>query len=83
MYDHHVKRLQIMIEEELDEALEREARKESTSKAALIRRYVARELKPLPPIEQDPIWELVGSGPDIEPGDIDEVVYGGKTDRRP
>ncbi len=38
-----MKRLQIMIEEELDEALGREARKEGTSKAALIRGYVAGE----------------------------------------
>ena len=34
-----MKRLQILIEEELDEALERRAREEGTSKAALIRRY--------------------------------------------
>lgn len=72
-----------MIEEELDEALDREARKERTSKAALIRRYVGERLKPLPPIEEDPLWELVGAGPDVEPGDIDEVVYGGKTRDRP
>jgi Ribbon-helix-helix protein, copG family len=78
-----MKRLQIMIEEDLDEALELQARKEGTSKAALIRRYVAEELKPLPPIREDPLWEMVGADPDIEPADIDEVVYGGKTRDRP
>ena len=49
-----VKRLQIMIEEELDDALALEARRERTSKAALIRRYVRERLRPnpLPPIPQ-------------------------------
>jgi hypothetical protein len=71
-----VKRLQIMIEEDLDEALERQARKEGVSKAALIRRYVGERLKPLPPIEEDPLWELVGSV-DADPvPDIDEFLYG-------
>ena len=78
-----MKRLQISIEPELDAALGREALRQGVSKAALIRRWVAERVRPLPPIEQDPIWELVGiAGPDIEPEPIDEVVYGGKT-RRP
>jgi hypothetical protein len=78
-----MKRLQIMIEPELDDALSREARRERTSKGALIRRYVRERLKPLPPIEEDPIWELVGMS-DAEPvGDIDEVIYGGKSRDRP
>ena len=47
-----VKRLQIMIEEELDAALELQAREERTSKAALIRRYVRERLgsKAFPPL---------------------------------
>jgi Ribbon-helix-helix protein, copG family len=72
-----VKRLQIMIEEDLDEALGRQARAERVSKAALIRRYVRERLTPLPPIEEDPIWDLVGAEPDVEPvDDIDEFLYG-------
>jgi hypothetical protein len=79
-----MKRLQISIEPELDAALGREAQKEGVSKAALIRRWVAERVRPLPPIEDDPIWELVGiAGPDVEPEEIDEVVYGGKTRDRP
>lgn len=79
-----VKRLQIMIEEELDTALERQARAEHCSKAALIRRYVRERLRPLPPIEEDPLWEMVGADPDAEPvPDIDEIVYGGKLRDRP
>jgi hypothetical protein len=74
---HGVKRLQIMIEEDLDEALGREARKERTSKAALIRRYVRDRLRPLPPLHEDPLWELVGIAGDVEPvDDIDEFLYG-------
>ncbi len=72
-----VKRLQIMIEEELDAELGRQARREGVSKAALIRRYVAERLRPLPPIEEDPLWGLVGLATDAEPvGDIDEYLYG-------
>ena len=73
-----MKRLQIMIEEELDAALEFQARRERVSKAALIRRYVAERIQPLPPIREDPLWELVGmAGDDVEPvDDIDEYLYG-------
>jgi hypothetical protein len=79
-----VKRLQIMIEEDLDAALGRQAAREKTSKAALIRRYVRERLEPLPPLEEDPLWEMVGADPDAEPvDDIDEVVYGGKLRDRP
>jgi hypothetical protein len=73
-----VKRLQIMIEEELDAALARQAAEEGVSKAALIRRYVGERLRPIPPIEDDPLWRLVGmAGDDVEPvDDIDEFLYG-------
>ena len=71
-----MKRLQIMIEEDLDAALGRQARRERRSKAALIRRYVRERLTPLPPLREDPLWEFVG-GSDAEPvEDIDEFLYG-------
>jgi hypothetical protein len=70
-----VKRLQIMIDEDLDAALDRLALQEGTSKAALIRRFVRQNVQPLPPLEEDPIWQMVGAI-DVEPADIDEVVYG-------
>lgn len=77
-----VKRLQIMIEEELDSALARQAAEEGTSKAALIRRYVGERLRPLPPLEDDPLWGLVGLAGDAEPvDDIDEFLYGPVTGR--
>lgn len=82
MYAQVMKRLQIMIEEELDEALAHAARNEGVSKAALIRRYVARELRPLPPLHEDPLWEFVASASDAEPvEDIDEFLYGPVTQR--
>jgi hypothetical protein len=50
-----MKRLQIMIEEEVDAALERAALEARTSNAALIRLYVRDRLMPLPPLTADPI----------------------------
>lgn len=80
----NVKRLQIMIEEDVDAALGRRAREEGVSKAALIRRYVRMAVAPLPPLEDDPLWAMVGADADAEPTpDIDEVVYGGKLRDRP
>ena len=74
----NVKRLQIMIEEELDAELGIQAAREGVSKAALIRRYVGERLRPLPPLEQDPLSELVGmikGGSQDDSSRIDEVVY--------
>lgn len=73
-----MKRLQIMIDEDLDAALARKARADGTSKAAIIRRYVRDRLNPLPPLRDDPLWDLVGLV-DGDPGDsaaVDDVVYG-------
>ena len=73
-----VKRLQIMIEEDLDTALALQAEREGVSKAALIRRYVGERLRPLPPLEEDPLWGLKGmvsSGRRDDSQRIDEVVY--------
>jgi hypothetical protein len=75
-----VKRLQIMIDEDLDEALEQQAREERTSKAALIRRYVRERVEPLPPLQDDPLWGLVGSvdGERDDSARVDDIVYGPK-----
>ena len=78
-----MKRLQIMIEEELDAALARQAAEEGVSKAALIRRFVRERLRPLPPLEEDPIWELVGmdKGSPDDSMSVNDVVYGPKRAR--
>jgi hypothetical protein len=75
MYNQLMKRLQILIDEEMDAALERLARKEGSSKAALIRRYVGERLTPLTPLERDPLARMSGAD-DFEPAPVDEVVYG-------
>ncbi len=84
MYAHGMamRRFQILLDEELDDALERQAELESVSKAELLRRYARERLEPLPPVREDPLWELVGvDDADDDPGgtvNIDEVVYGGR-----
>ena len=73
-----VKRLQIMIEEDLDAALARQASEEGVSKAALIRRYVGERLRPPPPLDDDPLSGLVGlvGGNRDDSVTVDDVVYG-------
>jgi hypothetical protein len=74
MYNARMKRLQIYIEEAVDEELARRAVREGTSKAALIREYVAERLG-AERTGRDPLDALVGRY-DAEPGSIDELVYG-------
>lgn len=68
-----MKRLQIYIEEGVDEALRLIAIRERTSKAALIRKFVAERLGGEG--ARDPLDAFVGDI-DAAPGDIGEVVYG-------
>jgi len=56
-----MRRIQVLMDEELDDRLEREARRRHVSKSALLREYVREKVKPFPPIEEDPLWELVGT----------------------
>lgn len=66
-----------MIDEDLDRILERMARDEGTSKAALIRRFVRERVRPLPAMQVDPIWGLAGiADAEVDPGEsVDDVVY--------
>lgn len=73
MYNASMKRLQIYIEPEADEALAAEAAREGVSKASIIRRLVAEHTGTN--TGADPVDELVGCF-DGEPGDVDDVVYG-------
>jgi hypothetical protein len=70
-----MRRIQIHIEEDIDDALAAAAAREGSSKAALIRKWVAEKLQPLPRPEKDPVADLIGSV-DCEPARVDDVVYG-------
>jgi hypothetical protein len=74
MYVAVMKRLQIMIDEDLDDALGRLAAEQGLSKAALIRLFVRERLHPLPPPSADPLSRLTGSA-SFEPAPVDDVVY--------
>ncbi len=74
MYTLAMKRLQIYIDEDLDDALASRARRAHTSKAALIREAVRRSIgEPEPPT--DPFRDWIG-GSDAAPAPVDDVVYG-------
>lgn len=68
----------MMLDEELDEALGRQAAAEGVSKAELLRRYARQRVRPLPPIHEDPLWGLVGTveGAADDSSSIDEALYG-------
>ena len=70
----NMKRMQILIDEELAEALAREARAKGTSRSSLVRQYVRERLVRLPPLESDPLSSMVGTD-DFDPEPVDEVVY--------
>ncbi|MEX2236678.1 MAG: ribbon-helix-helix protein, CopG family [Dehalococcoidia bacterium] len=71
-----MRRVQILLDEQLDDLLEFEALRQGRSKSDLVRASLRREIAPLPPIEEDPLWEIVGMV-DMEPvEDIDEFLYG-------
>ena len=73
MYTHIVRRINIYMDEDLDERAQREARRRRTSKAALIRQSLLTELGSRTP--RDPLDQLVGAS-DAEPADsIDSVIY--------
>ena len=76
-----MKRLQVMIEEDLDAALERKAKAQGTSKAALIRAYVRERLEPVPPLEADPLWQMVGRD-DFAPEPVDDFSAAGFVELR-
>lgn len=73
-YNSSMKRLQIYIEPDMDDALALLAVRERTSKAALIRQFVAERLG-LADDRHDPLDALVGAT-DKASGPIDDLIYG-------
>jgi predicted transcriptional regulator len=70
-----MKRLQIHIEEELDEALGALAAELGTSKAALIRAFVADRMVDRLRPQADALDELLGVYEE-DSGDVDALIYG-------
>lgn len=87
-----MRRFQLMVDEELDDALEGRAREEGVSKAELLRRFARDRLQRPRSVEDDPIWDMVGAdtGPDLVDDDHvgqvsshkNEVLYGAGRDPR-
>ena len=71
-----MRRIQLHIDEELDEGLAAQARKRGMSKAALIREYLRQHVRP--DQAEDPSTRLIGAyeGTPDESASIDDVVYG-------
>ena len=65
-----MKRLQIMLDDDLYAELARRSGSEGRSKAAIVRDSLRQSLRPLPPLEEDPLWGMVGVD-DGEP--VDDV----------
>jgi Ribbon-helix-helix protein, copG family len=75
VYNVVMRRIQIHIDEALDDAAEVEAARRGLSKAALIRASLARELAGETPSDADPWHALTGwlDGGQVE--DLDAVIY--------
>ena len=80
MYDASMKAVTITMPEELDAEAAAEARRLGISKSELIRRGLAAVLPDASPDTSKNMWlERAGFGSkgiSVEPGEIDEVVYG-------
>jgi len=72
-----MRRIQVVIDPELDDRLEQEAAARGTSKSALVRECVEKELSSR---YDNGLWklgqELSGLFADVEPVDIDTELYG-------
>ena len=71
-----MKRLQIMLDDDLYTELGRRSEVEGRSKAAIVRDALRQSIPPLPPLEEDPLWEMVGLSDAGPVEDIDTYLYG-------
>ncbi len=69
-----MKRRQIMLDEELDDALARETARIGTSKTTIVRECVRSRLRPLPPLDSDPTTRIIGVDDD-GPAEVDDVIH--------
>jgi len=72
-----MRRIQLHLQEDLDEDLARQAVELGLSKAALIRRYLAQHVSVTPRGHEDPSAALIGvyDGASDESCGIDDIVY--------
>ena len=75
MYTSEVRRIQIYIQEDLDDRLQVEAAKRKRSKASLIRECVSARYGENLRTDNDPLTAMIGTV-DIDPENVDDVVYG-------
>jgi hypothetical protein len=71
-----LRRVQLMLDDDLDERIAFRAKVEGISKSEVVRRILRAEFPALPPLHEDPIWEMVGAAGHAEPANVDDVVYG-------
>ena len=73
-----MRRIQLHLDEELDDALAREALTRGIPKAALIREYLAGRVGGAAAAGADPSQSLIGiyEGSDKESDLVDDIVYG-------
>jgi len=73
-----MRRVQIMLEPELDDWVEREALHRGVSKGAVVRACLRERFRPLPPLADDALAEIVGmfEGRADDSQSVDRVVYG-------
>jgi hypothetical protein len=80
MYDRAVKTITITITEELDGRAAAEARRRGISKSELIREGLGAILGPARGDPEEDLWRSLAGfgapGRSVEPGEIDETVYG-------
>lgn len=63
-----------MLDDDLYAELARRSSAEGRSKAAIVRDSLRQTVPPLPPLEEDPLWQMVGMS-DAEPvDDVDEYL---------
>lgn len=69
-----MRRIQLHLDEVMDDGLADEARRQGISKAALIRRLLSQSVNASP--GPDPVDAVIGAGDGVPADDIDAVVYG-------
>jgi hypothetical protein len=70
-----MRRIQIYLDEPLDDAVGAEAARRGVSKAAVIREAVADKVAPAVPAPDDPWQAMIGWLDDEPVEDIDAIVY--------